>query len=212
MFDVVSVDCCREFASGAIPLSIPISAAGHTIASLEPITTARLDDADLIAQLTAWRNGAKTFFTQFEATPERTRVWLERRVLTDPARLLFTISDRQGPIGTIGFIRLSRRSAELDNLIRGVRRGPPALMRAAEAALASWLFDTFQLEQIDAAVLAGNFAATQLHQSIGFQVVGRVPLLRTERNGEVELVETETASDNGPSKVLLTLKREEFVP
>jgi RimJ/RimL family protein N-acetyltransferase len=212
MFAAVIRDC-RAFVSGAAPLSIPVTLGGAVIASLEPITIARQDDAHLIAQLTEWRNAARAaFFTQFEATPERTREWLARQVLTDPARLLFTVDDAEGPLGTIGFMRLSQTSAELDNLIRGVRRGPPALMRAAETALARWLFDTFGLVQLEAAVLAGNFAAMQLHQSLGFEIVRRIPLVRTERDGEIAFVESGGLDDNGPAKLLFVLKREAFTP
>jgi RimJ/RimL family protein N-acetyltransferase len=197
--------------------AIPILLGGAPVASLQPLTMACLDDAGLLAQLTGWRNAARSaFLTQFEATAPRTRAWLERVVLPDPTRRLYTIDDAEGPLGTIGFMHLSDRSAELDNLIRGVRRGPPALIRAAEAALVSWLFDTHGLAQIEAVVLAGNFSALQLHQSLGFQVTRRVPLRRTEQNGEIALIESDAESqipdDNGLAKLLLVLNREDFTP
>ena len=193
--------------------AIPVFVGDSRIGLLDPITMARLDDADLIAQLTAWRNRAKgAFFTQFEATPERTRTWLARQVLPDPTRRLFTISDSEGPVGTIGYIHLTRRSAELDNVLRGVRRGPPGLMRAAETALVSWLFETFGLEQIESSVFEGNDAAIKLYEAIGFRVVRRVPLLLTERNGEIAFVESDAAAGDGPAKLVLVLKRDDFTP
>ena len=197
--------------------SIPVLLGGAPAASLQPLTRARLDDAGLIAQLTDWRNAAKSaFLTQFDATVPRTRAWLERVVLPDPTRRLYTIDDAEGPLGTIGFMHLGDRSAELDNLIRGVRRGPPALIRAAEAALVSWLFETYGLGRIEAVVLAGNFSALQLHQSLGFQMTRRVPLRRTEQDGEVALIESDAESelpdDNDLAKLLLVLNREDFTP
>jgi len=194
-------------------LTIPVSIGDTVVAVLEPMTERTAGDPELVAQLTNWRNAARgAFLTQFEATPERTSAWLEKTVLPDPARRLFIIRDAQGAVGTIGYIHLTAEGAELDNLLRGERRGPPTLVHAVEIALVQWLFATYDLRRIEAVVLSNNFAALQLHHSIGFEIVSRTPLRRVvHENGEIALVDADAPDDSGLHKLRLVLTREGLV-
>ncbi len=78
---------------GKESLAIPIrDDNGAVIGVMRPITKMHLEAIDVIEKMTAWRNQYKTFFlTQFNATPERTKKWLENVVLTNPSQLLFLI-------------------------------------------------------------------------------------------------------------------------
>jgi RimJ/RimL family protein N-acetyltransferase len=198
-----------------MPFTIPVRISGSVAATLEAIDQRALDDGELLERLTAWRTAARSaFLTQFEATPARTRRWLEQTVLPDAARVLFVIRNHAaGAVGTIGFMNLTANSAELDNLIRGERRGPAALARCAEAALVEWLFESAGVERVEAVVLSTNFSALQLHHSLGFEVMSRTPLRRVEHNGgEVALVDAAEPDEHGLFKLRLAVTREGLVP
>ena len=96
------------------------------IAYMTPITRTRPASDEVVEALTRWRNRARRFFlTQFEATVERTRGWLESVVLTADDRLFFLLYTDSGKlVGHYGFIHMDERSAEVDNLMRGESGGP----------------------------------------------------------------------------------------
>jgi RimJ/RimL family protein N-acetyltransferase len=207
-------DLIRDVIAGHEELAIPIvDTKGISLGSLQPLTRRHLCDDALLALLTRWRNAARfSFFTQFEATIEGTHAWLRDRVLTDCGRLLFIVDAGPGPVGTIGLIKLTETGADLDNLIRGERVGPPTLFLHAERCLVRWLFITFVgLREIEAAVLAGNFAALQLHQSIGFEVKRKAALRRFVR-GETTMLVPAGANEEGQgdAALYLVLDRDTF--
>jgi RimJ/RimL family protein N-acetyltransferase len=208
-----SSDLVGDVIGGHHELTIPIvDARGISLGSLQPVTRRHLRDDTLLDLLTRWRNAARlSFFTQFEAIREGTHAWLRDRVLTDGARLLFIVNAGTQPVGTLGFIRLTNRSAELDNLIRGERIGAATLFLHAERSLVRWLFLTFGLQSIEAAVLAGNFAALQLHHSIGFEVKRRAELRRVV-DGDTTLLLPAGGNEqgSGDAALYLTLDREVF--
>jgi hypothetical protein len=76
---------------------------------------------------------------------------------------------------------------EIDNLIRGEVGGHPELICYAEIALVKWLFKTFMVKRIYGFVLADNFPALNLHQSIGFRLAELLPLHKEEFQGEIHL-------------------------
>ena len=77
---------------------------GRVIGHLRPITKAAVSSGELIERLTDWRNRARQhFFTQFTATFERTRCWLNDVLLPDERRLLFIINSGHKPVGQLGF-------------------------------------------------------------------------------------------------------------
>lgn len=172
--------------SGEQVLSLPIlDAQGCVIGELRPLSRASLEDDALMVSITKWRNSAsKSFLTQFQATPERTRLWLQNVVLCDNARLLFLIHSTTKLIGHYGFKGLTAESAEVDNLVRGESGGHPQLVHFAEIALIRWMFETFDIESLFGYVLADNWQAIELHARVGFQNAERVPLLKRIVNGE----------------------------
>ena len=174
---------------GNVPLVIPINDDnGAEIGVLRPITKMHLQSNDVIEKMTNWRNQYKTFFlTQFNATPERTRRWLEEVVLKDNTRLLFLIFTPTKLVGHYGFKKLSPDSVEIDNLIRGEVGGHPKLIYYAEISLIKWLFTTFEVKKIYGFALADNFMALNLHKSVGFRLTELVPLKRLEVRGDVHL-------------------------
>jgi hypothetical protein len=161
----------------------------NIIGHLFPLTISALKDEELIQQMTRWRNFARQFFlTQFIATPERTKYWLESVVFQDNSRLLFLIYSQTKCIGQYGFKNLNGGSAEIDNLIRGEIGGHPQLIYFAELALLQWMFNFFSLEKVFGYVLSDNPLVLDLHRSVGFNKVAVVPLQRVELGDEVHLL------------------------
>jgi L-amino acid N-acyltransferase YncA len=184
------------------------------IGHLDPVTRAALADDDLIQKLTHWRNVAsRYFFTQFTATCDRTRDWLEKVVLNDSNRLLFIIHSKTGPVGQHGFKGLSPDSAELDNLIRGEMGGHPRLIHYAEIALVRWLFAVLDIKLILAYVLSDNHRALDLHREVGFRATEVFPLHKTETDGEIHLVRGKSGSPSpdGLYTQKMELDRSEFM-
>ncbi|MBU2488764.1 MAG: hypothetical protein KKA60_05175 [Proteobacteria bacterium] len=95
---------------------------GHLL----PVTEAMVQDDEILAKMTKWRNMAtKSFLTQFIGPEPRIQAWLKNTVIPDPARMLFLIHTGTRLVGQHGFLDLSGNSAELDNLIRGEMGGIP---------------------------------------------------------------------------------------
>ena len=160
----------------------------NLVGYLLPLTISTLEDTALIQQMTRWRNQARRYFlTQFIATPERTRRWLETVVFQDYSCLLFLIHSQTKRIGHYGFKNLMPDSVEVDNLVRGEIGGHPKLIHFAEYTLIKWLFDSFSLERVYGFVLSDNRLVLDLHRSVGFEMAELVPLHRAEFNGETHL-------------------------
>jgi len=175
-----SANLIADVVSERVKLIIPImDAQGNRIGCLSPLTVSSLGDKTLIEAMTRWRNhSARFFLTQFDATPERTRQWLENTVLSDPSRLLFTINSASKLIGHYGFKDLSSMSAEVDSLLRGESGGHPQLIYFAEIALVGWLFSTFEINNLYGYVLAENWQALELHARVGFENAELIPLTK----------------------------------
>ena len=175
---------------GKEPLVIPVrDESGAEIGTLRPITRAQLGAGDVIEKMTNWRNQYKAFFlSQFTATPERTRQWLEKAVLANMSQLLFLIYHGETLIGQYGFKDLDGESAFLDNLLRGERGGHPMLMKYAGSALAGWLFDAMQVRMVYGYTFANNAMALKLNRDAGFSCVEKYPLRKEVAGDEVKWV------------------------
>lgn len=162
---------------------------GAAVGHLSPLTRSSLADESLIDQLTRWRNRARgSFLTQFTATPQRTRGWLEKVVLADPARLFFLVHAGSKRVGQYGFRDLTPEAVELDNLLRGERGGGADFFRDVERALVAWLFERCGVRTIYGHVLSDNELTLELHRATGFRPGARIPLEREERDGDVHWV------------------------
>jgi len=166
-------------------LSIPVHATtGAVIGVMSAISQATVADNHLVEAFTRWRAHYRHFFlTQFTPTPDRTRNWL-RTILDDDRRMLFTIYVEQRPVGHYGFKTLTTEDAELDNLLRGERGGPPALMGRTVFTLSRWLFDTIGIRTVVGHILADNHLALKLHTTLGFTLGDTFPLTLSSRDEE----------------------------
>jgi hypothetical protein len=159
---------------------------GKQIGQLRRAREGDADNAQLVSDLTSWRNANGRFFlTRFEATEPRTALWLRQTVLPDPARAFFLIEGLDGQrLGHLGVLGLDSQVPELDNMIRGRNGGDPQIMHWAEVALIGWVFDNTPANKMSLSVFSNNWIPISIHQSIGFVNVEIKPLYRrTEATG-----------------------------
>jgi RimJ/RimL family protein N-acetyltransferase len=179
----------RTTRDAAAALALPVhNRAGVAIGSLLPIGPWLLDDAAQIAAISAWRQRAmRMFLTQFQATPENTRHYLQALSIGEAGRLLWLIIDDRGRcighVGLSGATAADGGRAELDNLMRGLDGGDPALIACAEVALLRWAFEVLGLQHIDVRVVSYNWLVIALHEEVGFQTTRQAPLLKRSDNG-----------------------------
>lgn len=175
---------------GKDPLTIPIrDDNGAEIGVMRPIMKMNIQDNDIIEKMTTWRNQYKSFFlTQFNATPSRTKQWLEKMVLSNPSQLLFLIYYGETLMGQYGFKDLDGNSAFLDNLLRGERGGHPELMKYAVLALAKWLFDVMGVNMVYGYTFANNAMALKLNRDVGFVCTEKYPLQKQVEGDEIKWV------------------------
>ena len=209
-----AADFMRSILADGSDLMIPVlNGPGSEIGSLVPFTRASLQDKKLIEKLVKWRNQSmSSFLTQFTASFERTRTWLEHTVLGQHDRLLFIIRTPAKAVGHIGFINLTEDSAELDNLVRGEMGGDPKLIYFAERTLLQWMFGTFGIDRIYCNNLSHNEMVLGLHRSLGFKDSKLIPLRRVPKGEEVVLEPAPGVTESPDNLYIqqLQLSRREF--
>ncbi|CAN2050514.1 N-acetyltransferase [Candidatus Magnetomoraceae bacterium gMMP-13] len=173
------------------------------IGYLCPITKKSLKDNKIIQKLTDWRNfHRKSFLTQFVATYDRTKNWLEKFVLTDYYRLLFLIYTNKKLIGHSGFINLTNSSVEGDNLIRGEIGGGFNFIYYAQRSKFMWIFNELEVDIIYGKVLTINKNALKIHNRVGFILDKKMPVYFIEKNGEHFMEKWTEKSGHQPENML----------
>lgn len=171
-----------EVLAGNEALELPLYEEGSEllIGDMRPLTSCHLDRMDVIEKLTNWRNAnMSNFLTDFEATPARTRSWIQNDLLKSYGQMLWLICYQNGElVGHIGFKNLTSQTAQLDNAMRGERYGHPKLLVVAGNYLVKWLWQTTPVKRIDAYVMADNATSIMMSRQIGFQGWKRYPLIK----------------------------------
>ncbi|MBW9052119.1 GNAT family N-acetyltransferase [Rhizobium mesosinicum] len=184
--DIVSL---KENADPRKRLRLPIrNDNGQPVGELQCIDRSMLHEPGLIEDLTAWRNQSMPFFlTQFTATEERTRSWLENISLPATDRILFVICDLQGNrFGNFGICNIRPGAAEFDNVIRGRTSDIRKLMLHCGEALLEWMFSGLGARTAELHVFSHNEKAMDLYTRLGFASAESLPLRRTEEEGMVK--------------------------
>ncbi|OLP53212.1 hypothetical protein BJF92_00085 [Rhizobium rhizosphaerae] len=177
----------EEIVQGRLPATLALQTPdGTPIGRLVPVTRAHLEDAFVIGKLTDWRNAnMAAFFTQFTATPERTRAWLDKVVLAATNQMIFLIyAEDDQLIGHFGFKDLTEDEVLLDNAMRGERGGHPKLLQIAGETLIDWLFAAAKVRVVYGIVLTTNVPAIMMNRAMGFGLWDKYPLAKTEHQGE----------------------------
>ncbi|AXK39028.1 bifunctional GNAT family N-acetyltransferase/PLP-dependent aspartate aminotransferase family protein [Crenobacter cavernae] len=163
--------------------AIPLSDKGFLL----PVCAAHKNDLALIRKLTAWRNeNVHVYPTQFVATEESTRAWLDSRLLAVEDRMLFLVTDAQGKtLGHIGFNGCHNEEMlfEIDNVVRGVGAEAKGIFSTAINALIEWARKTINVEGFYLRVMADNEHAIDFYKNNSFAEEQRIPLVK-EQNGE----------------------------
>lgn len=160
---------------------------GQPIGVMRPLTARHLKLSHVLEKLTDWRNAnMANFLTHFEATPARTRAWVQNVLLKSRGQMLWLIYDQNDNlVGHFGFKNLTSKSVLLDNALRGERQGHPKLFVVAGKSLVQWLWQATQVQRIDAYVMADNVPSIMMNRQIGFQGWERHPLFKQILEGEV---------------------------
>ena len=172
-----------------------------------------LKDQKLLKKLTDWRNkNMESFFTKFDATPERTKKWLENSIFKTNSQLLFLIYVENNLIGHLGFKIIDDQNFLLDNAIRGERGGPADLFIDAHKTLISWIFGTFKIDMIKGYVMSDNPSAIMMNKNVGWQEWKKLPLLLKNHNTETTwtIGKYGQRSDHNKYCYELSIKRKKF--
>ena len=204
----------QDVLDGRVSLSISLpDGHGGELGRLRPIVRADADNAAVVQALTDWRNAnMASFFGQFVATCERTRAWMLRDLFASGGRLLFLIECDGRLVGHYGFKGLKDGEVLLDNAMLGERATRPGVMRQAGRSLIAWLFDALQVDKVWGEVLTTNAPALMLNRELGFTVARKIPMRRSEHDGQVTWVPGDEAS-HGKAEVYcyqLLLERAQF--
>jgi RimJ/RimL family protein N-acetyltransferase len=185
---------------------------GHVIAELHPIGSAFIPDEPIIVKMNKWRNRAKIYFkSQFDATIERTKIWLSEVVVPSCDRILFMIYVDGLPVGHFGLCNINSESAELDNAIRGEFGGGSNLFEVVERALIEIAFNELAVKEVTAKVFSNNVLALRMHTDIGFAELARYPLKVVQSSCMREYIECTSGEANVKfSYVLLSVNRSQY--
>lgn len=147
------------------------------IISLKPVDTSE----DTIRLMTEWRNKFwQGFLTKFHATEERTKNWLQKEVIDNENRILFLILIDEKKIGHIGIHRYDEmiNTADIDNVLRGVRNDFPRIMGEVIKAIFKLMFKELKLSRVQLRVFSDNHKAISLYERSSMVTVDSIPLKR----------------------------------
>ncbi|OUU15144.1 MAG: hypothetical protein CBB97_24245 [Candidatus Endolissoclinum sp. TMED37] len=175
-------DLLRQVRVGTFELKIGITNEVSDLdAYLKPVTLETLGDSNILKALTIWRNAnMENFMTNFEATPERTRLYLKNTLNEYSRQMLFLIYEGGELVGQVGFKDLNAEEAIMDNGMRGERSQNPKIMVHAHRALAIWLFKEAKIKQMIGWLFADNITGIMMNKQIGWSSWVRHPLEKVE--------------------------------
>ena len=173
--------------SGEEKLAISIvDDAGDAIGILRPLNVDHLTQMDILSCLTDWRNrNMGMFLTQFLATPERTRNWLENFVFRTPGQMMFLIYEGENLIGQVGFKDLTYEDGIVDGGMRGNASLNPKILTYAHKSLIKWLFDEARVTRLYGWLVADNPGGIMMNKQVGWRDWEKYPLIGQELNDEI---------------------------
>lgn len=182
---------------------------------LVPVARMHAEDAALVRKLADWRErNMSAYPTQFPVTVEGTTSWLKERVLAAEDRMLFLVLDRHGRVmGHLGLTNClnDERSAEVDNVVRGVEGEEPGIMSLAMKTLLGWTEEFLAPAEITLRVFADNSHAISYYEKLGFVEEGRIPLRKHVSGERIEYLPLEEG-DSAPQDRTFVRMRYERMP
>ena len=160
--------------------------AGIKIGTLRPLNVNYLSQLDVLSTLTDWRNkNMGMFLTQFHATAERTKNWLENVVFRAPGQMMFLIYENENLIGQVGFKDLTFQDGVVDGGMRGNSSINPKILMYAHKSLIRWIFDQVKIERLYGWVFADNPGGIKMNKQVGWHDREKHPLISKETYGEI---------------------------
>ncbi len=185
--------------------------AGSSVGSLRPLNVNHLSNSDIVTALTNWRNkNMGMFLTQFVATPERTKNWLENVVFKTQDQMLFLIYEGESLIGQVGFKDLTYQDGIVDGGMRGNASQNPKILTYAHKTLIGWLFENAQIGCLYGWLIATNPGGIMMNKQIGWCDWEKYPLIKKDNNGEISWVvgnKDDVASEKRYCYKLTTFKK-----
>lgn len=197
--------------AGTETMELPLrDDSGQPIGVMRPLTARHIDQIAVIEKLTDWRNAnMANFLTHFEATPGRTRAWVQNVLLKNRGQMLWLVYDQNDDlVGHFGFKNLTLQSVLLDNAMRGERQGHPRLFVVAGKRLVDWLWQTTPVQRIDAYVMADNVPSIMMNRQIGFAGWKRHPLIKRTIEGDTHWDMGEEGQSSPDGRYCFTLYME----
>lgn len=150
--------------------------------TLRLLTSETVQNAHIIRLLSRWRKKHEFWFpAQFPVSMKRTKVWLEKKVIEEPDRLLFMIDVHGTYRGHVGLYRfdVEHKSCEIDNIVRG-RSGQKGMMADAIRLMMQWGRKTLGITSYTLQTTSDNSRALSLYSKLGFVETKRIPLVYTK--------------------------------
>lgn len=158
---------------------------GEEVGKLRPLVKADLDNYSLIEKLTSWRNeNMEMFLTNFTATPERTRDYLEVITEEGSSQTLFVVEEQGKTVGQVGWKDLNDVDAIMDNGMKGERTINPKLLIYAHKSLAKWLFANSTIKFMYGWLVTDNVPGIMMNKQIGWSKWLRHPLTKNSDGGD----------------------------
>lgn len=146
---------------------------------LELLTRSAVSDTHIVRLLSRWRKKHEVWFpAQFPVSEKRTKMWLEKKVIDEPHRLLFMVAVSGTYRGHVGLYRfdLKNKSCEIDNIVRG-RIGLPGMMETSIRLMMQWAKKDLGILRFTLQTTSENTRAIALYTRIGFVETKRIPLV-----------------------------------
>lgn len=170
---------------------VPVLNEGQETAGfLRPVTADfEMTIPGCVELLNRWRVENPTLSpSRFPITSERTRRWITDAIINNDNRILFMVQSLEGTyIGHLGFTAIApeKRSAEVDQVVRGEKNVYPGLMGFALKSLIGWGKTELGLTHIDLVVLPDNEHGIEFYKRCGFERDGIIPLIKVETDNEI---------------------------
>ena len=167
--------------------------------SLVPICSALAAQDDVIRLLTEWRNVfVDVYSSQFVATQESTRKWLEEILLPSPSKILFLIVAKDGSYsGHIGLNLTDDVNGiiEVDNVLKSPACAEKGVMSVALNKMISWCNLVLPVDKVQLRVMSDNEKAIEFFKANHFKAVGKIGLVKKVDRENVIYTESKQGSD-----------------
>lgn len=157
-----------------------------------------------------WRQANQIgFANRFEGTMEKTKYWFENILLPNNEKILFFVHLLSGMvIGHLGYASFDfeKKTAEIDNVVRGVKSIGHGIMALATETLIDWGKEKLLLEDIYLRVLDDNPHAVMFYERLGFKEQYRISLYRKEHDNMIEWTPQDNTCLQKPDKHFIVMK------